>query len=143
MESVPDVQPATGDHDELPIILGMTLGLVLPTVHVFVGMFFFFSIATRIKAHRDLFRPWLDARYNDSSLRKLFIRFLGILLWEFYFLGLLAYTVHARLFLALSKRRERKQQRNADIELEEARPKDDDGFQSISVIGAPPPYQAR
>lgn len=127
--------------NELAIFLGITLGTGLPCVHFMAGAVWNIHIAPRIKAYRD-FRAWLDARYDDRSLRKLFIRFLGLVLWEFHFLGLIAYTTHAKVSLALSKRREKKQQRDADIELEEARPKVDDGSQSV-LSGPPPSYQSR
>lgn len=141
MESDTVVQPATTYHDSLGLIIGLTVGTTLPLVHFLVGLAWIAVIAPRIKANRDA-RAWLDARYDKNSLRKLFIKFFGFLMWEFYCLGLIAYTTHAKVSLALSKRRERKQQRDENIELEEARPKVDDGHQSI-LSGPPPSYQSR
>ncbi|KAK7978306.1 hypothetical protein PG988_005796 [Apiospora saccharicola] len=122
-------------------MLAIILGITLPILHIIFGVVCIDEIAPRIKANRDV-RAWLDARYDSNSLRKLFIKFFVSLLWEFYLLGLIAYTTHAKVSQSLRKRRERNQQRNANIELEEARPKVNDGEQS--VLSEPPPsYQSR
>ncbi|KAK8134700.1 hypothetical protein PG984_006712 [Apiospora sp. TS-2023a] len=138
MESVRVLRPATMELSEMIAII---LGITLPTLHIVGLMIWVTGVAPRIKANRD-FRAWLDARYDDRSLRKLFLKFLEIPFWEFHCLGVIAYTTYAKVSLALRKRRERKEQRNANIELEEARPKVDDGEQS--VLSEPPPsYQTR
>lgn len=138
METVIVVQAAAKD-DNFALEFGLPVGLTL--FHILGGCIFLGIIAKCIKANRD-FKAWLDARYDVRSLRYLFLYFLGAFFWEFYCLGLIAYTAYAKVALALRRHREKKQQRNANIDLEEARPKDDDGSQSI-ISEPKPSYQSR
>ncbi|KAK6825701.1 hypothetical protein PG987_013195 [Apiospora arundinis] len=87
--------------------------------HFFFGVPWITSIAPRIAAHRELFK-WLNARYDNRSLRKLFLFAVGYLFWEVYWLGLILYTVGVRLSsLAPVKEQQRDSQQNAgNTELE-------------------------
>ncbi|KAK8107140.1 uncharacterized protein PG998_009153 [Apiospora kogelbergensis] len=143
--------------------LPVYLLLALPAAHICGGFLFISVIAPRIAANRDMVR-WLNVRYDNRSLRKLFLYAVGCLLWEVYWLGLVLYTVYAKVssvvklaFVKLSslrtgKRAVKEQQATRGMELEDTtrrprepelgeRPDGSVGDRPISD-GLPPSYQS-
>ena len=111
----------------LDVAWQIALGTWVPPINVGFGVVWLTVIAPRIVAHRELV-GWLNTRYNDRSLRKLFLSVVGgVLLFELYWLGLVLYTVGVRLFsLTPGKRAVKEQQSTGDAELGEMtrRPRD-------------------
>ena len=123
--------------NDMPIIL---ISTDLPVLHLVLGMFWILLIAPRIAANRDLV-DWLNARYNNRSLRKLYLYSAGFLFWELYWLGLIFYTVGARHASLMPGKRAVKEQENVgDSKLgEKTRRPSADGPVSN---GLPPSYQS-
>ncbi|KAK8862934.1 hypothetical protein PGQ11_009169 [Apiospora arundinis] len=125
--------------------------------HFFFGLLWILFIAPRIAANRE-FIKWLNARYDNRSLRKVFLFAVGGLLWELYWLGLILYTVGVRLSSLIPGRRAAKEQQRdsqqnagyAGLEETTRRPGDielgniDGGkVDGISISdGSPPAYRS-